>query len=144
MPYSHRPNTRVRLVGYLEASNAAVHTEQMRTVTARNLARSVSQIPQWYPAAEKIYLVWDCWPVHSHPQVKAALSKDPRLCVLPLPTYAPWLNPVEKLWRWARQTMTHAHPWSDDFQEFCEQLRTQFATLSQGSHELLRYVGLST
>jgi len=64
--------------------------------------------------------------------------------VLWLPTYAPWLNPMEKGWRWTRQRVVHAHPWCDDFREFREQVRDEFDRLSDGSEEFLRYVGLST
>jgi transposase len=59
---------------------------------------------------------------------------------LPLPTYAPGLNPIEKVWRRTRQRVVHAHPWCDDFQEFRDPIRTEFQSLAQGSKELLRYV----
>lgn len=39
-----------------------------------------------YPAAEKIYLVMDNWPVHFHEKVLAALKSDPRIVVVALPT----------------------------------------------------------
>ena len=29
--------------------------------------------------------------------------------ILQLPTYASWTNPIEKLWRWARQSVIHLH-----------------------------------
>ena len=32
-----------------------------------------------------------------------ALFQWPRIEPVWLPTYAPWLNPIEKLWRWLRQ-----------------------------------------
>lgn len=143
MRYSHRENTRMRVVAYLNATTAAVHAEDMSSVTAERLARNVSGISSWYPQAETIYVVMDNWPVHRHPKVTAALAGQPRVEVLWLPTYAPWLNPMEKGWRWTRQRVTHAHPWSDDFREFREQVRGEFDRLSGGSEELLRYVGLS-
>ena len=143
MPYSHRSNTRLREVAYLNACTGAVHSEDMTSVTAQRLARNASRISDWYPQAETIYLVWDNWPVHDHPKVLQALHRQPRLQVLKLPTYAPWLNPMEKAWRWTRQRITHTHPWSDNFPQFREAIREEFARLSGGSQELLRYVGLS-
>lgn len=142
--YSHRSNTRMRVIGYFDASNGALHTQDTSTVTAERLAKSVRGLSQRYPQAERIYLVWDNWPNHYHPKVQEALASQPRVKVLPLPTYAPWLNPIEKVWRWTRQRVTHAHPWSDDFREFREQVRMEFQSLAHGSEELMKYTGLCT
>lgn len=144
LPYSHRSNTRMRVVAYLDATTGAVHSEEMARVSAARLADNVRQLSQHYPHAERIYLVWDNWPIHLHPKVAQALGRQPRLKVLGLPTYAPWLNPMEKGWRWIRQRVTHAHPWCDDFQEFRAQVRGELARLAEGSPEFLRYVGLSS
>jgi putative transposase len=143
MPYSHRSNTRMRVVAYLDAGTGEVHQEEMNTVTAERLAASVSKISKWYPDAARIFLVWDNWPNHYHPDVQRALAKQDRLTVLPLPTYSPWLNPTEKVWRWVRQRVAHAHPWCDDFREFRNQIYTELDRFKHGSPELLRYVGLS-
>jgi putative transposase len=140
--YSHRSNTRMRVVGYLNATTGAVHTQDMSTVTVDRLAKSVRELSELCPEAERIYLAWDNWPNHNHPKVQAALASQPRVRVLPLPTYSPWLNPIEKVWRRTRQRVTHAHPWSDDFREYREQVRAEFQNLAQGSEEVLRYTGL--
>lgn len=142
--YSHRSNTRMRVIAYLNARTGAVHAEDMRRVTVPCLARSVRNLPKIYPGAEIIYLAWDNWPNHTHPKVQEALEKLPRLKVLRLPTYAPWLNPTEKVWRRTRQRVTHAHPWCDDFGEFRRQVMGELHSCSRGSQELLHYIGLST
>jgi hypothetical protein len=143
LPWSHRANTRLRVVGYLDAVTGAVHSVEMSVVSARKLAKSLAQLSGWYPAARTITLVWDNWPVHQHPTVVAALAAQPRLRVLMLPTYAPWLNAIEKLWRHIRQRVTHAHPWCDDFTEFRTQIRAELATFAHGSRDLVKYTGLS-
>jgi transposase len=59
-----------------------------------------------------------------------------------LPTYAPWLNPIEKLWRWLRQDVLKRHRLAGDWPSLrgrVNQFLGQFAT---GSQDLLRYVGL--
>jgi transposase len=134
----------MRLIGYLDAGSGAVHTEETSRVTASRLAKSVIQLSARYPAAERIYLVWDNWTVHAHPKVMEALRRQARLEVLWLPTYAPWLNPMEKGWRWGRQRVSHAHPWCDDFGEFRRQVCQEYASLAQGSQEFRRYVGLDS
>jgi transposase len=60
---------------------------------------------------------------------------------LPLPTYALWLNPIEKLWRKPKQEVLHLHTLSNDGKA----LRKSEVFLDQyrsGSPQLLRYVGL--
>jgi hypothetical protein len=50
------------------------------------------------PAADQLLLVHDNWPVHWHPDLVAGL-RDSKLTLVGWPTSAPWLNPVEKVWR---------------------------------------------
>jgi putative transposase len=49
-------------------------------------------------------VIQDNWNIHTHPEVLTALARYPRIKPVWLPTYAPWLNPIEKLWRWVRWT----------------------------------------
>jgi len=86
-------------------------------------------------------VVQDNWPVHFHEEVLAALSGS-KIVLVPLPTYAPWTNPVEKVWRKLYQEVLHLHHFGDDWdglRRAVEQWLTQFA---DGSVDLLRYVGL--
>lgn len=142
--YGHRANTRMRLVGFLEAVSGQVLTWDLDRVSAKRLAWCVRQVSAAFPRAERIVLVWDNWPVHQHPTVLEALAEDPRLQLLPLPTYAPWLNPIEKLWRLVRQEVTHAHPWCEDFPHFRTTVMAKLEEFAHGSPRLLRYCGLSS
>ena len=144
MRYHCGTNTAMKVVGFLNATTGAMHSEDTASVTTQCLAQSVSQLSDWYPEAETIYLVWDNLPNHKHATVTAALDKQPRVTLVWLPTYAPWLNPIEKAWRWLRQRITHAHPWCDDFRVFRDQVCAELSQLALGSDELLQYVGLST
>ena len=49
------------------------------------------------PQADQLFLLQDNWPVHQHAELVAAL-RDSKFTLVPLPTYAPWLNPMEKVW----------------------------------------------
>ena len=64
------------------------------------LRRSFHAVAAADPQAERLYSALDNWPVHFHfhPELLAALP--PQITLVPLPTYAPWTNPVEKVWRW--------------------------------------------
>lgn len=133
----------MRVIGYLDAVRGRVYGEQTSRVTVPRLIASLRRLAQCYPTAETIFLVWDNWPVHHHPRVQEALQQYPRIAILWLPTYAPWLNPIEKIWRCLKQRVTHAHPWCDDFGEFRRHIQAQLDAMTSDSPDLLRYVGLS-
>jgi transposase len=124
------------------------------------------QLALTYPQSEAIYLVLDNWPIHFHPDVLAALQ-DPALAwplkrpanwptlpspharrldlpiqLLPLPTYAPWTNPIEKVWRLLNQTVLHLHRFEDDWDGLKQRVSRELNLYLQPSPELLRYVGL--
>lgn len=137
--YSHRSNTLMRVVAALEAVSGQVYAWDFGRVTAPKLARCRRDLGVRYPQARRIYLAMDNWPVHIHPKAQTALAKDPRLLVLP--TYSPWLNNIERLWRWTKQRVTHAHPWSDDFEEFKAQVRAELDRVAHGPPEFRQYCG---
>ena len=57
---------------------------------------------------ETIYLVWDNVNTHHGEEVEQVLrAAAGRLVLLYLPTYSPWLNPIEMLWRHFRREVTH-------------------------------------
>ncbi len=61
--------------------------------------RSFRLVERRYQEAERISIALDNWPVHFHPFVLEELAKrHSRIELLPLPTYAPWTNPMEKVW----------------------------------------------
>ena len=62
--------------------------------------------------------------------------------ILQLPTYASWANPIEKLWRWARQSIIHLHRLSDEWSELKQRVCDFILSFRRGSNQLLRYVGL--
>ena len=59
-------------------------------------------------ATETIYVAWDNVSTHQDQQVDAVVrAAAGRLILLYLPTYSPWLNPIEMLWRHFRREVTH-------------------------------------
>jgi putative transposase len=55
-----------------------------------------------------IYVAWDNANTHQDDEVEAVLrAAAGRLVLLYLPTYSPWLNPIEMLWRHFRREVTH-------------------------------------
>ena len=55
-----------------------------------------------------IYVAWDNYICHQDKEVEAVVrGAAGRLVLLYLPTYSPWLNPIEMLWRHFRREVTH-------------------------------------
>jgi transposase len=86
--------------------------------------------------------VQDNWSIHRHEDVQIALHSMGRIVPVWLPTYAPWLNPIEKLWRWLRQDVLKLHRLADDWPALRQQVRCFLDQFSAGSHTLLHYIGL--
>ena len=144
MNWSHRSNTVVRVAGVLNAITGQTNTLQASKIRVPRLLASYQQILDAYPDALMIYLIQDNWPVHKHERLLAFLARNPRLQVLWLPTYSPWLNPIEKLWRWVKQTLCHAHPFCDDFDQYKRQLTATLAEAAENCSYIKHYCGLDT
>jgi putative transposase len=57
---------------------------------------------------ETVYVAWDNADTHQDAEVDAVVrGAAVRLVLLYLPTYSPWLNPIEMLWRHFRREVTH-------------------------------------
>jgi transposase len=105
------------------------------------LAAFYTRLRAAYPEADRIYLVQDNWPIHFWPEVEHAASQA-GIKMVRLPTYAPWLNPIEKLWRKLKQEVLHLHRWRDDWSALQQRVLNFLESFSAGSAELLYYVGL--
>jgi transposase len=61
-----------------------------------------------------------------------------------LPTSAPWLNPIEKLWRKTKQGLLHHHRLADAWDDLKARVGALPDGYAHGSTDLLRTVGLWT
>jgi hypothetical protein len=71
---SHRANTLTRVAGALNAATGQVTVMQQTRLGVAPLIRFYEQLHAAYPQATRLYLVQDHWPVHFHPDVRAALE----------------------------------------------------------------------
>lgn len=154
-------------IGALNAHTGDLVYQQTESATVVATHALYSEICLRYPNAEHIFIIQDNQPVHLHPNLLAALlpqttsfhkplppswkgklsKKIGELAKLPievlqLPTYAPWTNPIEKLWRWVRQSVLHLHRLADDWQALQQRVMAFMQQFQGGSEKLLRYVGL--
>ena len=57
---------------------------------------------------ETVHVAWDNANTHQDNEIEAVVrGAAGRLVLLYLPTYSPWLNPIEMLWRHFRREVTH-------------------------------------
>ena len=134
-------NTKARITAALNALTGQVIYRQRSKIGVKVLIDFYAQIRAAYPEVQRIYLVEDNWPVHHHPAVVQAAENN-NLSLLFLPTYASWLNPIEKLWRWLRQDILHNHHHCATFKQLRREVIEFLGQFAQGSLALLHYVGL--
>jgi transposase len=136
----------------------AGNNQQWRTIGALNaLTGQVTyldgyivgrqQVIQFYSPLDRAYPKTDIRDPrqleHSYPpDVLTALADSPRIKPVWLPTYAPWLNPIEKLWRWVRQDVLKMHRGVEDWPRVKQRVHDFLDQFTHGSAALLRYGGL--
>lgn len=133
-------NKRRRVAACLDATTGRVVAWQRHRFDRKTLARFYHAVAAAYPDAETIFLAQDNWPVHTHPELLAALPSS--ITLLALPTYAPWTNPVEDLWRALLGDVLHHHGFGDDWAGLQAAVEGWLAGWADGSSDLLRRVGL--
>ena len=131
-----------RLMGALNAHTGQVDTLDNYIVGRKQVIQFFQRLDVLYPQAKRIWVVLDNWSIHRHEEVQAALVALPRLSLVWLPTYAPWLNPIEKFWRWVRQDVLYLHRDAADWNALQDHLHAFLAQFATGSPAVLTYVGL--
>jgi transposase len=131
-----------RTIGALNALTGQVNYLDGYLVGRHQVGQFYSRLDRAYPEVDLIYAIPDNWNIHTHPDVLTALADYPRIKPVWLPTYAPWLNPIEKLWRWLRQDVLKMHRWVEDWPQVKQRVHDFLDHFAQGSAALLRYVGL--
>ena len=82
-------------VNYHTGETVMITREHKRRVDVADLLRALLA----YHETGTIYLTWDTCSTHSDKEIDAILKEaNGRLVLLYLPTYSPWLNPIEMLW----------------------------------------------
>ena len=73
----------------------------------REIAQLLQALLDKHPTGT-IYVAWENANTHEDDEVEAVVrAAAGRLVLLYLPTYSPWLNPIEMLWRHFRREVTH-------------------------------------
>lgn len=88
-----------------------------------------------------VYVAWDNATTHQDEEVEAVVrAAAGRLVLLYLPTYSPWLNPIEMLWRHFRREVTHCELF-ETVKALLVAARDFFDRYNQMPHKVLSIIG---
>lgn len=157
-----------RIAGCLNALTGQVTAIQRSKIDVGNIVMLFQDLVKAYPQAQTIYVIMDNWPVHYHPDVLSALQSNqlspfafptpkswkdlkPKkkflnlnlpIQIVSLPTYASWLNPIEKLWKLFKKDFIHNHKYAHCFKELTEIIQQHLLNLQMPNFHLRQYCGL--
>lgn len=90
---------------------------------------------------DTIFVALDNASTHEDDEVEAVLrAAAGRLVLLYLPTYSPWLNPIEMLWRQFRREVTHCELF-ESVKALLVAAQTFFDLYNQKPYEVLSIIG---
>ncbi len=138
-------NSMMRIVGCLDAQTGAVLSKRCRKADVETFLTFLSEVERQYPEAELIYIALDNWSVHVSPAVTQALeARASRIRLLFLPTYAPWLNPIEKVWLKFNREIGHMHPNFGRWQPWRLLIDHWLERITKGSEAMIRETGVAS
>ena len=133
-----------RLVGCLNPLTGQLLIQRKKSMVLAQFISYLAWVEQQCPQAQRIYIALDNWSVHVSPLVQQALQqRQSKIELLWLPTYAPWTNPIEKVWLAFNREVAHMHPHTHDWTGLSERVDAWLAALPARAEELLRLTGLA-
>jgi len=106
----------------------------------REVAELLEALVAKHPT-ETVYVAWDNADTPEDDEVEAVVrGAAGRLVLLYLPTYSPWLNPIEMLWRQFRREVTHCELF-ESVHALLEATREFFARYNRTPERVLSIIG---
>lgn len=115
-----------------------VHFERRKR--RQEIARLLEALLAKHPTGT-VYVAWDNAGTHQDDEVEDVVrAAAGRLVLLYLPTYSPWLNPIEMLWRHFRREVTHCECFATK-QALLAAAKDFFTRHNQQPHTILSVIG---
>lgn len=102
-------NQKYYLAGALHSGTGRVHYVSGSSKSSDLFISLLETLRRTYRRAKTITLVADNYIIHKSRKVERWLEENPKFRLLFLPTYSPWLNPIERLWLSLHETITRNH-----------------------------------
>lgn len=113
-------------------------------IRPRKRRQEIAQLLQALLSAhphERVYVAWDNALTHQDDEVEAILRASAgQLVLLYLPTYSPWLNPIEMLWRHLRRSVTHCELF-ETMKDLHSAVQNFFEECNAGLHDVRSIIG---
>lgn len=135
-------NTKYRFAAALDVVTGRVVYRGNSRIGVWQLCAFLKQLRRAYGPTRQLVVIWDNWPMHGYDHVRETARAE-RIELVFLPVYAPWTNPIEKLWRKLKEELLVLHTASERWRELVQQVRTFLAEYDRPAPDLLRYVGLA-
>ena len=133
----------IRLAGVLDVATGQVLVRRRGSFNVKEMYRFFYHVEQHYPEVDVISIALDNWPNHFHGYVRDNLARIPsKIRLLPLPTYAPWTNPIEKFWKKLNREFMTQHCYGHSLRAFHDALDLWLDKHREESAALLHEVGL--
>ena len=106
----------------------------------QEIAQLLTALVEKHPT-ETIYVAWDNANTHEDEEIDAVVrAAQGHLILLYLPTYSPWLNPIEMLWRHFRREVTHCELFAT-MQALVAAAQEFFDRFNQSPQKILSVIG---
>ena len=125
---SNTGRSRLNLAGAIDIKTYKIILQEDKTLNAEATVRFFQQIEQAYPDKSKIHVFCDNAGYYRAEKVRKYLD-DSRIKLHFLPPYSPNLNPIERLWKWMKQSVIY-NTYYEDFCDFKQAIWGFFKVLS--------------
>lgn len=137
-------NVKHYLAGALNAKTGRVVWTEHPAKSAVLFIKLLEHLRRTYRAARRLVLILDNYIIHKCVAVRQWLEINPKFVFLFQPTYSPWVNRIERLWKTMHDTVTRNHR-CKTFAELARQVARFLEIVSPfpGNHHALATLNLS-
>jgi transposase len=125
---SNSGRSRLNLTGAIDILSHEVLVQEDPTLNAEATIRFFQKLETSQPDKVKIHVFCDNARYYRNKDVKAFLETS-RIKLHFLPPYSPNLNPIERLWKWMKETVVY-NTYYEEFDDFREAILGFFKALS--------------
>lgn len=128
------------LFGASNPLNGKTHYHVGKGRTKEEFLSLLKQLDRSYPPEKELVLMLDNASAHKAKMVTKFLQKAERITLVFLPPYCPDINPIERLWKWVREKVTHNYPFQS-MNELIEAIRNAFRYFSNAKERVVSLLG---
>jgi len=102
-------NEKHYIAGALHAHSGRLVWVEHATKNTTLFIKLLETVRRTYRAARRIHFILDNYIIHKSERTQRWLSKNPKFRMVFQPTYSPWVNQIERLWKAMHDTVTRNH-----------------------------------